>query len=374
MTESSRSRRIALAVFRLTPAGGLEQHALRLAGILRGRGCQVTVVTTRAPAAAPDGVTVELVASHGSTNHGRLAAFADDAARAIAGRFDSTVAFHAIPGFDAIFCADPSRAAPAGARRWLPRYRAYADLERRALAHGDGPVLMLSSAQLEAFAHNHPKTRRRLRLLPPTVDRLRADPAAATPEAKAAARRKLALGAGPVWLWMGLQARTKGLDRVLQALPAASDAGLLVCGLDPASRGGADALRLATRLGVENRVRWLGFLSDAALAEAMAAADLLVHPSRADVTGTVILEALASGLPVVTTAVCGYGEHVANAEAGVVLPEPFQPADLDRALVQATPAKLAAWSAGALAYAGRDELYSGLERAADLILADASGR
>ena len=373
MTGSS-PRRIALAVFRLTPAGGLEQHALRLAAILVDRGHQVTMVTTRAPLVAPEGVEIELVASRGSTNHGRLAAFAEDAARSLAGRFDRSVAFHAIPGFDAIFCADPSRAPPAAARRWLPRYRTYATLERKALAAGAGPVLMLSSAQLKAFAANHPSARRRLQLLPPTVDRLRADPAAAKPESKAAARRNLALGAGPVWLWMGLQAKTKGLDRVLQALPAASVARLLVCGLDPASRGGADALNLATRLGVEDRVTWLGFLSDAALAEAMAAADLLVHPSRADVTGTVILEALASGLPVVTTAVCGYGEHVLNADAGVVLGEPFQAADLDRASGRATPAQLAIWSSNALAYTGRDELYGGLERAADLILADAAGR
>jgi UDP-glucose:(heptosyl)LPS alpha-1,3-glucosyltransferase len=177
-----------------------------------------------------------------------------------------------------------------------------------------------------------------------------------------------------VWLWLGLQAKTKGLDRVLQAMPASQNARLLVCGLPLESRGGADALSLARRLGVEDRVRWLGFVSDAALAEAMAAADLLVHPSRADVTGTVILEALASGLPVITTAVCGYGEHVVGADAGIVLPEPFQAADLDRALAAATPERLAAWSTKALAYAGRDALYSGLDRAADLILADAADR
>ncbi len=233
---------------------------------------------------------------------------------------------------------------------------------------------MLSSAQLGAFAANHPAARRRLKLLPPTVDRLRADPAAATAAAHAAARRVLKLGKGPVWLWIGLQPKTKGLDRVLRALPAAADARLLVCGLDPASRGGADALRLARGLGVEDRVAWLGFVDDAALGQAMAAADLLVHPSRADVTGTVILEAMASGLPVITTAVCGYGEHVLNAGAGIVLSEPFQAADLDRAVAQATPRTLSAWSANALAYAGQAELYSGLARAADLILAGEGGR
>ena len=80
MTASSAPRRIALAVFRLNPAGGLEQHALRLAAILVRRGCQVTVATTRPPTAAPPGVEIELIAPRGRSNHGRLAAFAEDAA------------------------------------------------------------------------------------------------------------------------------------------------------------------------------------------------------------------------------------------------------------------------------------------------------
>jgi UDP-glucose:(heptosyl)LPS alpha-1,3-glucosyltransferase len=368
MTASSPPRRIALVILRLAPAGGLEQHCLRLAAIL-ARGAEVTLVTTRPPPAPPDGVTIETLAARGRSNHGRLAAFAADAARAVAGRFDRTVAFHAIPGFDIVFCADPSRGRPAGLRRWLPRYRTYAALERAALA-ADGAelILTLSSAQRDAFLANHPAAPERLALLPPTVDRLRARPAP-TPEARTDARGRLSLGGeGPVWLWIGLQPKTKGLDRALAALAAAPDARLIVSGLDPKTRAGAAMTRLATRLGVGSRVRWLGFASEAALADAMAAADLLLHPSRADVTGTVILEAMAGGLPVITTEVCGYAEHVAAAGAGVVLAEPFEPAALGRALAAATPPTLAAWSENAAAYAGRDALYSGLDRAADLIL------
>jgi UDP-glucose:(heptosyl)LPS alpha-1,3-glucosyltransferase len=370
MTASSPPGRIALVIFRLAPAGGLEQHCLRLAEILARRGAAVTLVTTRPPASPPpDGVAIEALAARGRSNHGRLAAFAEDAARAIDGRFDRTVAFHAIPGFDVIFCADPSRGRPPGLRRWLPRYGAYAALERAALA-ADGAelVLTLSSAQRAAFLANHGAAPGRLALLPPTVDRLRARPAP-TPQAKAAARARLALdGPAPVWLWIGLQPKTKGLDRALAALAAVPAARLIVSGLKPETRAGAAMTRLAARLGVEARVRWLGFASEAALADAMAAADLLLHPSRADVTGTVILEAMANGLPVITTDVCGYGEHVVAAEAGIVLPEPFEPAALGRGLAAATPQALTAWSANAAAYAGQDELYSGLEQAADLIL------
>lgn len=367
---AGRTRRIALIIFRLEPAGGLEQHCLRLARILAEHGAAVTLVTARAPAERPDGVGLELIPARGRSNHGRLAAFAADAARAIAGRFDRSVAFHAIPGFDAIFCADPSRGAPTGMRALLPRYRTYAELERAALAPGGAArVLMLSSAQRAAFLANHAVAPERLALLPPTVDARRAR-RTPDPAARAAARTALDLpGDAPAWLWIGLQPKTKGLDRALAALAAIPAARLIVSGLDANGAAGVAMARLAGRLGVAGRVRWLGFASEAQLGQAMAAADLLVHPSRADVTGTVILEAMANGLPVVTTAVCGYGEHVVKAGAGAVLAEPFRAAALAEALRAATPQTLAGWSAAARAYASDPALYSGLDVAADLILA-----
>jgi UDP-glucose:(heptosyl)LPS alpha-1,3-glucosyltransferase len=360
-------RRVALVIFRLAPAGGLEQHCLRLGAMLKDRGCEVTIVTTRpAPAA---GLAVERLAVRGRTNHGRLAAFAEDAARAAAGRFDVTVAFHAIPGFDVIFCADPSRASAPAGKRWLPRYATYARLERAAFAPGRlGRALLLSRAQLEGFVANAGAPRERLTLLAPTVDPKRAAPP--TPAQRAAARAQLSVeGAASVWLWIGLQPKTKGLDRALRALTAVPDARLLVCGLQEGGRGHGEMTRLVRRLGVGPQVTSLGFLDNAGLATAMAAADVLVHPARADVTGGVILEAMANGVPVITTAVCGFGEHVERAGAGVVLPQPFRQADLAAAVRSATPQVLARWSAAAAAYAGDPALFSGLERAVDLILA-----
>jgi UDP-glucose:(heptosyl)LPS alpha-1,3-glucosyltransferase len=365
--EQSTPRKVGLVIFRLAPAGGLEQHCLRLGSMLAAQGCEVTVLTTR-PAPTPPGLTVETLAARGRTNHGRLAAFAEDAARAAAARFDVTVAFQAIPGFDVIFCADPSRARPAAAKRWLPRYATYARLEREAFAPDRLRLaLLLARPQLEGFVANAGARRDRLVLLAPTVDRGRS--AQPTDEDRAAARQRLGLPADAlVWLWIGLQPKTKGLDRALRALAAVPEARLLVCGLDPAGRGHAEMTRLAGRLGVAARVVPLGFLDSAGIAAAMAAADLLVHPSRADVTGGVILEAMANGLPVITTAVCGFGEHVIAADAGVVLPEPFRAGDFAAALRDA-PARLKAWSANARAYAARDDLYRGLERAVELILA-----
>lgn len=361
---------MALAVQRLVPAGGLELHALRLAALLKDRGCAVTIFTTRPPAAAPEGVTVRLMSPRGRTNHGRLATFAADAARAASGRFDRTVAFHAVPGFDTVFCADPSRADPRPPARWLPRYRAFAALERAAFAPESGArVLCLAEPQRDAFLKAHGGPPERFVLLAPTMERPAAGLDGFGDAETRAARSQLDLPAdGPVWLWMGLAPRTKGLDRALRALATVPGARLVICGPDPNSRATRGTAGLARRLGVGGRMRWLGFVRGGDRLRAMAAADLLVHPSRADVTGGVILEAMTHGLPVVCTALCGFAPHVGRSGAGLVLPDPFRPADLERALESATPARCAAWSKQALAYARREDLFGGLEQAADLIL------
>src|SRR5271169_3408112 len=152
----SRPLKLALAIFRLAPAGGLEQHCLRLANELTQRGHDVTLVTTRAPAEPPAGARLLILKARGRTNHGRLGAFAADARRTVGGGYDRTVAFHAIPGFDLIFCADPPRGRPSPWRRLLPRYRAFAALEAKAFAPaGHTRVLCLSRAQRDGFARRY---------------------------------------------------------------------------------------------------------------------------------------------------------------------------------------------------------------------------
>src|SRR5580698_2353977 len=161
--------RIAFAIERLVPAGGLEQHALRLADLLAQRGHEVTLITTRAPATPPLNVAVREIPGRGASNHGRMAAFAEDAAAA-AREFDRSLVFHPVPGFDVVFCANPSRAQPSPLRALLPRYRAYAELERQAFAPSShATVLCLSSVQRDAIARNNATPAERLVLLPPTV-------------------------------------------------------------------------------------------------------------------------------------------------------------------------------------------------------------
>ncbi|HPF36174.1 MAG TPA: glycosyltransferase [Candidatus Krumholzibacteria bacterium] len=87
--------------------------------------------------------------------------------------------------------------------------------------------------------------------------------------------------------------------------------------------------RRTAELGLTDRVRWLGFRTDAA--DLMAASDLLALPTREEGFPNTLLEAMALGLPVVSTPVDGIPELVLHGETGLLVP-PQDPAALAAAL------------------------------------------
>ena len=131
---------------------------------------------------------------------------------------------------------------------------------------------------------------------------------------RAAARAEAGLsGDEHVLLFAGSGYERKGLGTAIEALPRLPGTRLLVIG-----RGDATAYRrLAARLEVADRIRWLGLRAD--LERWYAAADLLVLPTRYEPFGNVHLEALASGLPVVTTTAAGGAEIVEEGKNGSVI-------------------------------------------------------
>jgi glycosyltransferase involved in cell wall biosynthesis len=74
--------------------------------------------------------------------------------------------------------------------------------------------------------------------------------------------------------------------------------------------------RQARAAGIADRVCFSGARTDAALADAYAAADVLVLASRAETYGMVVTEALARGLPIIATAVGGLPEALGAATDG----------------------------------------------------------
>jgi rhamnosyl/mannosyltransferase len=106
----------------------------------------------------------------------------------------------------------------------------------------------------------------------------------------------------PFLLFVGKLRYYKGLDVLLQALTTLPQAQLVVVGDGP-MRGTWQAL--AQTLGLAGRVTFVSEVAETTLLAYYAAAALLVLPStsRAEAFGTVLLEAMAAGLPVISTAV-----------------------------------------------------------------------
>ena len=94
-----------------------------------------------------------------------------------------------------------------------------------------------------------------------------------------------------------------------------------------------DAYRaLATTLGVDSHVQFRGFIEHGKLPDHYANADLFVLPSKMEAFGLVLAEAMASGLPVVSTRVGGIPEVVEEGVTGLLVP-PNDPPALAEAII-----------------------------------------
>lgn len=362
--------KIALGIHRLQPRGGLEDHAIRIAEELTRRGHDAVLHAT---GDVPNiGLPVSMPDPAGwASNLGRIAAFAREFQAATAGRFDRVVGFQPMPGLDVLFLADHLRGGPdlPLLKRLLPRYRTFARLEAACFGAGAKTRIMgLAQPQMRAFAKLYPESRARTVILPPTIRKTRRRPELRTAGLRNTTRSRFGVNeTATAWLWLGLQPHVKGLDRAVEALASVPGAVLMVAGIAPDDRRLPRFERQAARLGVADRIRWLGYLTGDELFAAFAAADVLAHPARVDVTAAVILEAMINGLPVVATAECGFAHHIERGDAGRVVPAPFDVAVFARLLSEVCGPRNAIFSANGIAYGNSPELYGGLALACDLI-------
>jgi glycosyltransferase involved in cell wall biosynthesis len=110
----------------------------------------------------------------------------------------------------------------------------------------------------------------------------------------------------------GVEVLLASVKSVLERVP---EAWFLIIG-DGAMR--EEWSQLAERKGVSARIRWAGYRKD--VESLLAGCDLLVHPSLADAFPTVLLEAMAAGLPIVATDVGGIPEIVHPDVTGRLVP------------------------------------------------------
>lgn len=303
--------RIAIVVERFEPGvGGAENAAWQVAHALARGGDEVRVVARRASAAAR--VPVVRVRVPAAWQPLRVLAFSRMAARAAPrSRHESVYSFSRTRHQDLLRAGGGSHAdylerrhgrRAARLRRLSPRHAVLLRQERRAFGDPSQLVVCVSELVRAQLARRHAIAPERLRVLRNGVDLERFRPQGDA-RARDRLRAGLATGTGPVWLFAGSGFARKGLDTALRALtPGPPDETLWVAGRDSVRPW----QRLAERLGVAGRVRFLGYRSD--LPALLAAADALLLPTRYDAFANVCLEAAASGIPVVTSGADGAAE------------------------------------------------------------------
>lgn len=334
---------VALAIHRLSPWGGLERDALRVAREAVGRGHRVAVLSGEvAEGLDLSDLDVVRLEPRGRTNHARARAFSSEVA-ARASDYDARIGFNASAGLDLFFAGDRCYRDRVHESRgpWVrltPRHRTLAALEAEVLCGTRGPrILLLAEAHRAVFQRWYGTPDDRFEVLPPGID-----PSRRRGPNHAEDRRRIRAEFGVpenarLILFLGSDFRRKGADRALAALARLPDAPhhhLVVAGAGDARwiERAARALGLVVGPAPGARVHLAGPRDDAGAL--LAASDALVHLARSEAGGAVLLEALSAGVPVVATDVCGYAPWVAASGAGAVLRANVDAPDAARALVR----------------------------------------
>lgn len=366
--------KLAFVLFKYFPYGGLQRDMVRMAVACQALGYEIHVYTLSWQGEVPAGFHVHLLAARGLRNFVRYRNFIRLLQQALVRHpINAVVGFNRISGLDVYYAADPCfRQEHVENKPWyvrlLARYRFFLRQEEAVFGPAVNTlVLMISSLQLQYYKKFYGISDARIRMLPPGISRDRMAPANRA-EIREGFRREFGLGDDHILLLsVGSGFNMKGFDRGLlavAALPAELRARVRVFVIGQDKPG--PVKRLMQRLGVEDVVTLFPGRDD--IPRFLQGADLLLHPARHENTGTIIVEAIVAGLPVLATATCGYAFHVQEASAGRVVPSPFSQAVLNDTLRDMLGSALRdAWSANGIRYGQTRDLYSLHEKAAAII-------
>jgi UDP-glucose:(heptosyl)LPS alpha-1,3-glucosyltransferase len=214
--------------------------------------------------------------------------------------------------------------------KWLdPASWSFARLERKQYLGAKRPLIVVNSRMVQRhFEQFYGIAPERIRVVHSAVDPLRF---AADDRLKRRHDERERWGVSPdsvVGLFVAMNYRLKGLTPLLNAfaLVRENNARLVVVGHPNTAR----YQRLAKSLGIGDRVSFLGHRDDPK--DCYFAADYLVHPTFYDPCSLVALEALACGLPVITSRFNGASELLSPPTDGVVIDNPHDAPSLAAAM------------------------------------------
>jgi UDP-glucose:(heptosyl)LPS alpha-1,3-glucosyltransferase len=300
--------------------GGAERYAANLCRALANAGHTVHVLAERCDDDVhPELIHVPIRVDH-STSWSKNLSFHRNSQAALAGlEVDTVIALSRSFPADAFRVSDPlhdfwmSIRYPGKIHRFLqrlnPRHRAILDLEKGIFDPGDTRFIITNSElSKRLIPQSHPYPTERIHVIYNGVDLEKF-----CPLPRPVRREK-----GPVeLLFVGQDFKRKGLGPLIQALAIVKSLALpfhlRVIGRDKPGRYRA----LARKLGLAGQITFEG--ASTSIQNAYQAADLFVFPSLYDPFANVCLEALACGLPVLTTDTNGSSEVIDEGVDGYVV-------------------------------------------------------
>ena len=328
--------KILLALFRYHYWGGLQSDTLRLVEEALARKHEVVAFTTSWPD-PPKGLQLDLIPQHGLTNASRMAAFERAwQIRLAQGDYDVSIAMSRIAGGDFYFASDTCMWTRYHKKypKWLlwlnPRHRYILNTERRIFAPGISTrIFTIAPLQQKEFQEAYGTPSERLIALPPGMrpDCMRPSEHAAI-AIRSEVRKELKLDNDSiVFIQVASNPVGKGTDRLLKAMGALPRE--IISRLRLVLVGANDEYavhKMALRMGFPpSQIRVTGIRKD--VNRLLLGADAMTHPAREEGAGSVLVEALAAGIPVICSGICGFAPIVAES-GGIVLEEPYTEEEL----------------------------------------------
>ena len=365
---------IAFALYKYFPFGGLQRDFLRIALECQKQGHRIRVYTTSWQGDKPEGFDIKFLRASGTANHTKMLDFQNRIQADLKGEPDILlVGFNKMAGLDVYYAADTCYQDKALGKGWwyrlTSRYKQYRAFEQAVFSKESKTLsLLISPLQKPVFQQHYQTPDERIVLLPPGISKDRCRPNNADKIRKEFREEFKLADEDKLVIMVGSGFKTKGLDRAIEAIAALPESlknktRFFVIGQD--KRKPFEAL--AKQKDVHDRIMFLAGRND--VPRFLLGADLLIHPAYNENTGTVLLEALVSGLPVLTTDVCGFAHYILDAEGGYVVESPFRQEKLNQLLSEMLgTVHQQLWQENAVAFSKKTDLYSMPEKAADIIM------
>ena len=321
--------KVAIVSIRFDTKGGSERRTYQLAKGLAGAGHEVEIFAAKVEDMDLD-AKVSIVPMSPGPSFLKLVSFTKNLNRMLSGRRDIDIIHNQIRPFtDGIVtvgggCHAEYLERSGGPLSFLnPLHSQVLKMERLMYRPGGCRAVITNSEFSKAgLLRHYPMPPERVFVAYNGVDLAKFNPEKVSAK-RAGIRARYGYLDEPVAVLVGAGLRRKGLNTLIRALPVIkgmeqdiSRMKVLVAGKDDP----APYMKLAARLGVSDRLQFAGAVKDPE--NYYGAADIFVLPTKYDPFSNATIEAMASGLPVITTSSNGVAEIITDGEDGLVVKDP----------------------------------------------------